>query len=662
MTVVAPELREAQKAYKHASALRSVLQITDRALSGRADLTVNLVEDGPAKAWSDGERIYIARSTAAHVFQTQELNRALLIFKGLNYHELAHILFTPRTDDEITKWVFYQERQYRWAFNALEDQRIETLYTALYPATTPYFRNMILNHLLEDSVDPDTFYRTHSLLGGRRYVPQEVRDVARKAFVEHYGADVTDELDEIVQEYVALPLPGKTAVAKDLIRRFHELLGHNEEVTSYITSHQCGSGAKSGKGEVDPEKAVEAATRVLDDQENDEKPEPQQGGSGAPYPEDIQEDDDEEEYDDGYGGIEDDEDEEGGDSSPSQAPQQPQEAPQDKVDDSSSQTAGVGDTSEPGEAQEGTTKPEDLLDAVTDGIADVLTDEALNEDLERTAKSFKAHVNGKNTEALEEYTKFANVSPQPESVAAVKKIVTQLKSLRHDLEPGWERERPVGRLNTGGAIHNQIDPTFFDAFDQWDEGALDEATTEVVIMIDLSYSMVSVLPKCSEALWLLKRGFDKGDVRTTVLGFSNGNVVLYGPREKVGATELRQFQAWSGTEPRESLLYAHRALQASPATNRVLIAITDGVWGEPYTYGYDEDGNAELSYSDVKNENIVAGIRQLGAHTLQFGVNGHRTRNRTNGFEQNNDIDSIDDIVTVVRELVKNIQKKAAIR
>ena len=50
--------------------------------------------------------------------------RAIAGIKGLDLHEISHILFTPREGSEIFEYV--RDNKYFMAYNALEDQRIET--------------------------------------------------------------------------------------------------------------------------------------------------------------------------------------------------------------------------------------------------------------------------------------------------------------------------------------------------------------------------------------------------------------------------------------------------------------------------------------------------------------------------------------------------------
>jgi hypothetical protein len=595
-------------------------------------------------------------------------------------------------------WIKKNRYQYKWAWNALEDQRIETLYTALYPPTTPYFLNSTYTWLLDDAFDSDNFYRVWSLLGGRKYVQGPVRDAARAAFAAHYSDDVADQLDAVVDEYVTLPLPGRAARAIELVKKFHELLRGTDQA-NYLEEHGCESTAEgvAEEGEVDGEKVVEAASREMDRQDREKAQKSKEkaqkdnqeqgdeedgdegaGGSDSSYPEDIKESDDsdgwgdedddfDEDAEDGSGGAGEEEgedegddtdgngsgsgDEEDGDEEEGQADGGKD---QDGDDGSDSETpndsetgdaAGKGDGSMPKSDED---LSEDLRDAVTDALADVLTDENLQNDIDRTVDAFKSQADGHTgDEDLAQYTKYAEVEALPESIAAVNKITTELKKLRTDLEPRWQKERLSGRINVGGVIRNRADNTYLEIFEEWDEGTVDAATTEVVIAIDLSVSMDDVLPQCSEALWVLKKSFDNCDIRTTVLGFSDGNTVLYKASEKLRGVMLRQFRQWSGTQPRDSLLYAHRVLQASDATNKVLITITDGVWG-----GGKNDG--------ADPENVVRAIRQQGGTTLLFGVNGHRTAGRDHGFEQTADLSQISDMVKIVHGLVKGIQEKAA--
>ena len=111
------------------NALCRVYEQADRVLSGDP-VIVKVVPDGPAPAWSDGASISINAS------QIEDMDlETLTQVNGLNYHELAHHLYTPRRGTDLMKWVL--DNNYMQAFNMLEDQRIETLLVARYPSIAP---------------------------------------------------------------------------------------------------------------------------------------------------------------------------------------------------------------------------------------------------------------------------------------------------------------------------------------------------------------------------------------------------------------------------------------------------------------------------------------------------------------------------------------------
>ena len=716
---VSPELRKIQQQEGEVLGLKNVLQSVNRALSGVEDLTVNIVPSprwgsNPAPAWTDGKKISMDREQVLAVFAEQDLATAILTFKGTNFHELAHVLFTPRSDDAIGTWIKANKYKYKWAWNALEDQRIETLYTALYPPTVPYFRNSSYRWLLNETVGTDSFYRVYSLIGGRKYLERAVRRTARQAFVNHYGPEIADRLDEVVNEYVTLPLPGHQARAIELVEEFYNLL-KGTGLDDYLNQGEgCGGQGASESGEVDPEKAIDASVRVREQLEDEagqdeadgpqerQEQEPQQGPSAGGYPEDDEDEDEdgddrpsspapssypEDDSDDWGDDLNDDEPWEDEDDSDDSDEGEGQDGPESDLqgqnegqgdDSSKGDDKAEGDTSDKGAQDDGdssdggetqsdgkagdsvskgtrdqkkTDAAKALQEALNEALADTLTDEDLQNDIDRTVESFKSAAAGKGgAEEQPTYTDFSEVDATDEAIGTVQKIVAQLRLLKTDAEATWIRERQNGtRVNINHVIKNQADPTHLEIFEEWDEGYEEEAKTEVVIAIDLSGSMDDVLPQASQALWALKKAFDKAEVPTTVLGFSDGNAVLYGKDEKLRGLQVRQFNYWSGTEPRDTLLYAHRLLGRSQATNKVLIVITDGIWG-----GKENDG--------ADPENVVADLRRRGASTLLFGVNGltiSEGRHSYN-FEQTANIDEIGDIVKVIKDLVVNIQKNAA--
>ena len=80
-----------------------------------------------APAWSGANQV---------VFNSRLLGdlktpREIAGLRGLDLHEVSHILYTPREGSEIFDWC--RENNFLFAYNALDDQRIETLFTTRYP-------------------------------------------------------------------------------------------------------------------------------------------------------------------------------------------------------------------------------------------------------------------------------------------------------------------------------------------------------------------------------------------------------------------------------------------------------------------------------------------------------------------------------------------------
>jgi hypothetical protein len=122
------------EARKRLDAFRAVFEKTDRILSGKG---VHVAVAHPQEAltqgapgWTDGETIYLNGELLGQDLQKGGMTSAtVLAVKGVNYHELSHVLWTPRMSDDIVKRVQQKlaednDPMWWWSLNALEDQRI----------------------------------------------------------------------------------------------------------------------------------------------------------------------------------------------------------------------------------------------------------------------------------------------------------------------------------------------------------------------------------------------------------------------------------------------------------------------------------------------------------------------------------------------------------
>ena len=194
------------------NALCRVYEQADRVLSGDP-VIINVVEDGPAPAWSDGQSITFNAS------EIEEMDlETLTQVNGLNYHELAHHLYTPRRGTTFIKWVL--ENDYLESANMLEDQRIETLLVARYPSIAPYLTATVARWL---SSTPDEAIGNYMLVRGRRYLPIEIRQAFRDMFAK---PELVPVIADIVDQYRVLAFPRDYAKGQELIKRWNdEVLG-----------------------------------------------------------------------------------------------------------------------------------------------------------------------------------------------------------------------------------------------------------------------------------------------------------------------------------------------------------------------------------------------------------------------------------------------------
>ncbi|MFT4263459.1 MAG: vWA domain-containing protein [Nocardioides sp.] len=182
------------------------------------DFTEMTLKEAPP-AWSLGSRIVFALESVERSLSSPKARAALA---GLNFHELGHVLYTPKPDSWMrTKLSEWQGREL--AFNALEDQRIETLLAASYPALAGHFVQAFQSFVVENT---ETVYTSHLLAHGRHFLPGPLREVLRAEFVGAW--DERAEAEAIIDQYRTLVLGPEESddaqVAVALVARFARLV------------------------------------------------------------------------------------------------------------------------------------------------------------------------------------------------------------------------------------------------------------------------------------------------------------------------------------------------------------------------------------------------------------------------------------------------------
>lgn len=547
---------------------------------------------GAPPAWSTSNTISFNEDTLGDL--TKPLRMAG--FKGLTVHELCHIKFTPRSGSKIATWVRAEGLHKYW--NMMEDQRIETLFTALYPSTTAWFKAVIYQHLLETA---DQFAFAYPLIVGRKYINAQTRATARAMFVDQ---SMVAELRDIMDAYRTLTFTEVADVetAKPLIARYAELVkqaglmmpepptggcGASEGAHESSESRPAGkrkqkeakdrAEGKSEQDDTEVEPLTEKADEDLTDEDFDFGDPSDDFEDDAPEGDSTGADDSDAEDDD----LE-DEDADGGDAdgdSDSSTEDDDLDGDSDSDADGSPTDAPVTDgqtTADGTSAGNPDAMPEalgDLLQGALDNLLDIYA-EQLDEDIRRACGELQ--LTGNRAEAPRP-APWVTGSVSVDARKGAHQFGRALEDLKTSLEPSWDTEVESGRLNIDRFMDDDAD--FNEMFDRWESGREDAIDIECVILLDRSGSMDNIIGKAYESMWGIKSALDAIGASTTVVTFSNTSELLYSADEKA-TNNLRNGGCNGGTNPLSALRYAQDVLANSARAVKVAIFITDGEWSD----------------------------------------------------------------------------------
>lgn len=629
------KLDERQRIMRQVDVVRSILEKTDRIVTGRP-LTIHItdppssIEGSPA--WTDGDRIFFNRKEIEKDVANRNQNNAefVVTWKGANYHEVGHVLFSPRMQDPLMRWLLEkikitQDSTWFWAYNALEDQRIEMLYTSLYPSTLPYFRAVALRWLVTDT---SALGRVFPLIHGRKFLPHNVRVAVRRAFkvITATEPDLAVKFGKVIDAYLRLVLPMDDLKARKLIEAYYNLIRSSNFGQTPLPDLPC---ADNGKGKKvpapDSDNVIKSSNPAVKGQKRaSEKVKDQLDSEAGDDLDDMWGDESSDGGEDGEGeGKGKFSDGKGKDENSDK----PDFDPNKKVEQSSTWTPGTSADDPLGESPDGEPANEspdapvvpDLTSAIQDAMRKVqdALDAAMDsidlvEDVRDTMRAIHTAGAADGTVVSQDYGNHKVTHVEPEELAAQRAITQQLQTIQLDLEPVWLRSQPVGRINATRVLQHAADSSMIDIFDQWDEGNEEEAGVEVVILIDLSYSMGGQIAGASRALWALKRSFDIVEIRTTVIGFSDAHVVMYKPDAKSAAAQVPIFEVIGGTVPDSALREAYNILSRSDQLNKVLVAITDGAW-------QGDVGEQDTIIAALRRDNVVTALVALGHTAMTWG-------------------------------------------
>lgn len=543
-----------QKRALRLGTLARVYQGADRILTGDP-LVVNIVNSGPAPAWSDGASITLN----AEYINEMDLE-TLVQINGLNYHELSHHLYTPRKGTPLVQWVI--EHDLFQSFNILEDQRIDTLLCARYPSIMPFLEATVLRYLADK---PQEAIGNYLVVRGRKYLPVEVRQGFRDIFIR---PDLIPAICRIVDEYRVLAFPRDYDRAQELIKQLYDEVLIHLPIPCSGGVAQCGHRSPIQKGRPEPGKMQEYDSKRAKGMGVDEDEYIPRTSQEKQQLDELLEDIDR--MSDAPGNV----NEEGDSEDPLAALQNQIKSSEEalaKREQAVYSTPSVGQ----GHVDSVGGIPKDLQITLNNALNKVHERKDVLADVKRK-QSIVIGGDDKSGETGRA-GKFDKADVPSAAMVAYRKFAHELQKLRDDAEPFWVKEMPSGKLNVPRLMRGEVEVG--KAFDRWTEQD-DSTDIEAIICVDRSGSMGSGNndQMASIACWTIKRALEHIDCPVTVYAFDDKTEVAYSRSEKADKTQFKFIYGNGGTEPYESLILAEKTLMASTRSNKMLFIITDGVF------------------------------------------------------------------------------------
>lgn len=614
---------------------------------------------------------------------------------GLNYHELSHLLFTPNIEGarrQTNPWfpmrqLILGDRMAQFAWNYLEDGRIERLMISRYGATRAYLTLTFLR-MLDVSSNPEAaWFFVAPRLGEQ---PKAITDAVWHAIQawpnRRYTDDELREVARIAREYKRLAFTNKRKInrATELVKRYAELLWqqlstseaqdqdqHAGDISGQSRSSQANrSDVDAGIEQVSPDEQQKAqdqrdkdeakerqdreldeeldaeeaagdseATGDVDDSDAESKGESKDKGATPAGETDDSADDNDDDDDDvdngayanvgGSAGSEGEgEDGEGYGESGSSVSDHDLDIPE---------GGGRGGAGSPREFDQAV----DRLDrSINEGLADTLEDDQVQAEIASHRRALK----GRASVSLAPKLVAGDSEPvTPEMRRAAKRVGSEFAKLFEGLKPGWERRTKHGKLNASRWVRERDPRT---AFDKWRVGQTQAADVEIVILLDLSGSMVGEpVRQAAEMLWTLRSGLSSIDAKITALGFESDQHTLSEVNDRLSKTSYPVWDSLGGTNMTNAMESAAGVLQRSNATSRAVIVITDG--------------DIEDGFEDTLND-----LRAAGVHTSKFHIDtpvifpGQRPWHYWNRlFDYNAKVNTALDVIEPVRAIVRSLIK-----
>lgn len=583
--------------------LMSIFQRSNTIYVGRRIDMVTSTNERTAS--TDGKKIVFSQRLIDDILNSGSL-ASFVKFKGLNYHEVSHIMYSPRLNSTMVTRIC-QRTNGTLALKILEDQRIEMWFTTKHTNAIPYFVETFRSLILDN---PKRTPEYGLLIYGRKFLGKKARRQAKQAFVKLYDIELWNRATEIIDAYLPLSVARHEFKMEGLVYEFADVLNslatfpNNENMTCKIDP------TKMGGLQLDDKKVSAQIVNqtISSSEEDDDDNEATASGDAS---DDMT----------GQGGAE--------------GSQDAQDRPQDVTDgqdgpacqDVASSSAGTGSSDASNDAPDDPYDLPDYGDAFAQDKADLMRQ--FNSAYE------SAQFDARNLPKANYVTSTVDQI----WISTARRITDALRVIRNDSEPETVFGTANGRVNVRRFLSRK--PNSTDVFNAWQPGSEDALGIEVVMLIDRSGSMTHIMGQVMQAAWALKRSLDVVESSTTVVGFNTYSEVIFETKEKAKINTYRNINASGGTDPGNALHIAKRIFATSTKPSKVLFMLTDGQWEK-----IDE------------NEQLVSDLSQSGVVTTLFGFSGAVGYYGNHKFAVAQDVDGPAEMLTIIGKTIANILSK----
>lgn len=532
------ELREYSDRLNKTSA---VYQRANRIITGDSELEVTIVSeeedtDDPitSPARNNGKEIQFNSNLIENLDTT-----TITSLSGLNYHEVAHVLFTPRAGSNLGKYV-HDNRLVR-AFNILEEGRVETLLTNKYPATRLFLEATISDYVLKH--DPSDWADSFLVTTGRKHLALELRQMICDKFIAKHGVDMAERLHRIIHEYRTLAFPRDFDRAKELCRELSVYVGLDEPKKGNGGGQGRNNGSDSSEGQASNNKLVNSPCDM-------DRPLLHKGRvTGGKEQEELQ-------------------------NKESNNPIKKENLSNDSgnLSDHNASENGAGDYE--GEERDFTSDDKVMADKLNRRLKEIENNERVKREVKDTRDSI---IGSDEVRTSIPKAKAEMFAPSPTAIVYARRFGQELERIARDNDPHWDRFLPSGKLNISRTMNPDVN-AIGQMFDVWDTGN-DNTEIEACILIDNSSSMGGMMRPVCETAWIIKRGIESIEGKVSVFSFCHESKILYDGNERAKPRDYRYIHSTGSTNPIQGLLETQRIFDNTDKPNRILFIVTDGEWG-----------------------------------------------------------------------------------